>query len=84
MARKRIQKVENTLNINNVSEAEAREFLIKGGVLTTKVTNYKPDGEITSYMISEKQISPNLKLHLTPKEIEEVNPFKELKKELGK
>lgn len=84
MARKRIKKVENTLNINDVSEAEAREFLIKGGVLTTKVTNYKPDGEVTSYMISEKQISPNLKLHLTSVEVEDVDPLEELKKELNK
>ncbi|MDL2211657.1 hypothetical protein LJB88_02145 [Erysipelotrichaceae bacterium OttesenSCG-928-M19] len=79
-----VEKVdkEHDISINEWSESKAKEFLIKGGMIRTKVTNYDKDGNITSYCITEKQIAPNYRLHLNDKEPTKVNNFEKLKKEL--
>ena len=64
---------------NDWSNEEAKDFLIKGGIVTTKVTNYSSKGEITHYCITEKQVPPNYKLHLIEEEQKKDNKLANLK-----
>lgn len=68
--------------VNDWSEEQARDFLLKGGTIKTKVTNYDKDGNVTSFCITEKQVAPNYRLHLTPKEKGENDTFEEFEKGL--
>ena len=73
---------EANIVINNWTEEKAKEFLLKGGTVRTKVVNYDKDDNITSYCITEKQIAPNYKLHLVEKAAKKVNKLEVLKSEL--
>ena len=76
--------VDVAIKTNSWSREDAKEFILKGGIVTTKVTNYNSDGEVMSFIITEKQVPPNYKLFLDPKEKVRENKLKELKKGLKK
>lgn len=70
------------IRINDWTEDNAKEFLLKGGVVTTIVKNFNSDDELTHYCITEKQVPPNYKLHLDKKEKTPENKLEKLRKQL--
>ena len=68
--------------ISDWTEKDARDFLVKGGIVKTKVINYDKDDNITSYCITEKQIAPNYKMHLDKEGPKKESALKKLRKEL--
>ncbi|MEG0388021.1 MAG: hypothetical protein RR582_06790 [Niameybacter sp.] len=75
---KKVEREEKA-EIMTWDESDAREFLLKGGIVRTKVTNYDKDGNVTSSCITEKQVAPNYRLHLIEKEPNRKNKLNELK-----
>lgn len=83
MSRKKaVTKKEINIITNTWSNEEAREFLLKGGTVYTTVTNYKADGEISSISVTEKQITPDYRLHQAAEVEIKNNPLADLRKEL--
>lgn len=83
------QKVTNkavdvAIKTNDWTKEEAKDFLLKGGIVTTKVTNYDKDGNITHFCVTEKQVPPNYKLFLNPKEKVRTNRLGVLRDEMKK
>ncbi|WP_423363375.1 hypothetical protein [Mycoplasma sp. P36-A1] len=70
------------ITINDWTEDNARDFLIKGGVVTTVVKNFNSEDELTHYCITEKQVPPHYKLHLNKKEKIPENKLEKLRKQL--